>query len=206
MKYRGQTAQTPVTSHVQSPNGFYELCDTKDALSEVFRHVTFSIVTFLIAFCVYADATCAEAAEAKRTVGRVEKVWIKEAGVILDAKMDTGTLTSSLNARDMRVFTKDGNVRVQFVIKSPDGKELTIERLVVRFARFKKQGHDVERRPVVELGLCIGDVFRFTQVNLSDRERFTYPMLIGRRFLSGSVVVDTEKTYTAQPQCTGMPG
>lgn len=205
MKYRGQTAQTPVTSQVQRPNGFYELCDTKDALSEVFRHVTFSIVTLLIAFCVYADATCAEAAEAKRTVGRVEKVWIKEAGIILDAKMDTGTLTSSLDAHDMRVFTKDGNVWVRFVIKSPDGKEVTIERLVVRFARFKKQGHDVERRPVIELGICVGDVFRSTQVNLSNRERFTYPVLIGRRFLMGILVVDTEKIYTAPLQCATMP-
>jgi hypothetical protein len=149
-------------------------------------------------------ALAAEGAAEKITVGRAEKVWIKEAGIVLDAKMDTGTLTSSLDAHDMHVFTKNDKVWVRFVLKNTYGKSIALERLVVRFARFKKQNHDVERRPVVELGLCLNNIFRNTQVNLSNRERFTYPMLIGRRFLSGHVVVDTEKKYTSTPHCDGV--
>jgi hypothetical protein len=155
---------------------------------------------------VYAsDTLAAEGTEEKITVGRVEKVWIKEADIVLDAKMDTGTLTSSLDAQDIHVFTKDGKVWVRFVLKDAYGTSITLERTVIRFARFKKQNHDVDRRPVVELGLCLNDIFRNTQINLANRERFTYPMLIGRRFLSGHVVVDTERKYTGTPRCEGVP-
>ena len=149
-------------------------------------------------------ASAVEGVEAKTTIGRTEKVWIKEANAILEAKIDTGTLTSSLNARDVEVFTKKDKVWVRFVVDSPDGKPITIERSVVRFARFKKQNHDVDRRPVIELGLCISHVYRITEVNLTDRQRFTYPVLIGRRFLSGNVVVDTDKKDTSTPQCREM--
>ena len=146
----------------------------------------------------------AEGADEKTTVGQVEKVWIKEAGIVLDAKMDTGTLTSSLDAHDIQIFTKRSEVWVRFAIKNTDGNPVTIERLLVRFARFKKQNHDVDRRPVVELGLCISHVYRITEVNLTDRQRFTYPVLIGRRFLSGNVVVDADKKDTSTPQCREM--
>ncbi len=151
-----------------------------------------------------SDATAAEDIKAKTTIGRTEKVWIAEAGIVLDAKIDTGTLTASINARDIEVFTKNGKDWARFVIESPVGRPVTLERQVVRFARFKKQNHEVERRPIVKLGLCIGDVFRRTEVNLTDRERFTYPMLIGRSFLSGKFVVDTEKEFTHPPQCKEM--
>ena len=147
----------------------------------------------------------AEGADEKTTVGQVEKVWIKEAGIVLDAKMDTGTLTSSLDAHDIQIFTKRSEVWVRFAIKNTDGNPVTIERLLVRFARFKKQGDGVERRPVVELGLCTSDIYRLTQFNLSDRHQFTYPVLIGRHFLSGNVVVDADKKYTSPPHCNEMP-
>jgi hypothetical protein len=151
-----------------------------------------------------SDATAAEDIKAKTIIGRTEKVWIAEAGIVLDAKIDTGTLTASINARDIEVFTKSGKDWARFVIESSVGKPITLERQVVRFARFKKQNQEVERRPIVKLGLCLGDVYRRTEVNLTDRERFTYPVLIGRSFLSGKLVVDIDKEFTRPPQCTEM--
>lgn len=169
-----------------------------------------ALVSVLVALGMGMMATGAAGADedplfAKRTVGRVEKVWIKEADITLDAKMDTGTLTASLDARDVHVFTEDNKVWARFVLKNTHGESITLKRLVVRFARFKKQGHDVDRRPVIELGLCVGDVYRVTQVNLSERERFTYPMLIGRQFFSGHIIVDTEQKYVSPPRCDEMP-
>lgn len=151
-----------------------------------------------------SDALAAEDIEAKTIIGRTEKVWIAEADVVLEAKIDTGTLTASINAGDIQVFTKNGKDWARFVIESPTGKPIPLERQVVRFARFKKQNHEVERRPIVKLGFCIGDVYRRTEVNLTDRERFTYPVLIGRRFLSGKFVVDIDKEFSRQPQCKEM--
>ena len=146
-----------------------------------------------------------EGDETKMTIGRLENVWIREADIILKAKIDTGSMTSSLNVRDLEFFTKSGEVWARFVvIDKQDGKAVTLERMVMRFARFKKPGHEVDRRPIVILGLCIGDVFRRAEVNLANRERFLYPVLIGRRFLSGKALVDTEKKFTSPPRCAEM--
>lgn len=153
---------------------------------------------------VVSEVAAMEADETKTTIGRLENVWIREADIIFKAKIDTGTQTSSLNVRDLEIFAKGGEVWARFVIDAPDGTPVKLERQVLRFARFKKQGQEVDRRPIVILGLCIGDVFRRTEVNLTDRARFTYPLLIGRRFLSGAAVVDTEKKFTSPPQCAEM--
>jgi hypothetical protein len=161
-------------------------------------------VAWAICGVVPSDTAAAEGAGTKTTVGRLERVWIEEADVIFDAKIDTGTLTASLNVRNVDIFSKDREVWARFIIDDPDGKPIALERLVLRFARFKKQGHEVDRRPVVVLGLCVGDIYRRTEVNLTDRKRFSYPILIGRRFLSGKAVVDTEKTYTGPPRCKEM--
>jgi hypothetical protein len=51
------------------------------------------------------------------------------------------------------------------------------------------------------MGLCVGTVYRETQVNLIDRKNFNYQMLIGRRFMEGKVVVDPGRTFIAKPRC-----
>jgi hypothetical protein len=162
------------------------------------------IIAMAIGALFASEAVAAEADEMKTTIGRLEKVWIQDVGIVLDAKIDTGTLTSSLHVRDLAIFTKESAVWARFVIEHPNGEPIALERLVTRFARFKKQGQEVDRRPIVMLGLCIGDIFRRTEVNLTDRKRFTYPALIGRRFLSGNAIVDTEKKFTSPPRCAEM--
>ena len=51
------------------------------------------------------------------------------------------------------------------------------------------------------MGVCVGNVYRETQVNLVDRKNFNYQMLIGRRFTGNSVVVDPGRTFIAKPHC-----
>jgi len=169
------------------------------------RHGIFSLVVIFTPLMTGMIASAANSADKKATVGRVEKVWIKQAGIFLDAKMDTGTLTSSLDAHEIHVFKEGDADWVRFVLKNTDGKSITLKRLLVRTANFKKQGHGVESRPVIELGLCIADVYYLAEVNLSDRQRFTYPLLIGRSFLTGRIIVDTAKKYVNPPRCNEMP-
>lgn len=141
----------------------------------------------------------------KVTIGRLERVWIEKAGIVLKAKIDTGSQTSSLGARNIELFKKDGRNYVRFTIEDPSHKPSTLELPVARFARFKEEvGRTAPTRPVVVLGLCIGNIYRRTQVNLTDRGRFDYPLLIGRRFLFGYAVVDVAKMYTAPPHCKQM--
>ena len=141
----------------------------------------------------------------KTTIGWVEKAWIKEADIVLNARIGTGTRTSSLDADDIHVFTSGNNTSVRFVIERINGKPVKIERLLIRFAQFKKQGQGIERRPVVELGICINGVYQTTEVILLDRNQSKYPLLIGRKLLAENFIVDSEKRFSKPPHCIEMP-
>ncbi len=148
-------------------------------------------------------AAAAEKAKerAKATLGRLEYVAIREAGIVMAGKIDTGTQSSSLHATDIVLFRSGGQEMVRFTIADMDARPVTLERPLVRLAKFKDNGRNSPQRPVVTLGLCVGKLYRVTQVNLTDRGRFAYPLLLGRRFLFGHAVVDTAKKYTAEPAC-----
>ena len=143
--------------------------------------------------------------KAKVIIGRLETVHIKEARIALTGKVDTGTQSSSLHAHGITLFTRDGKDYVRFSIDADDGngtrQAVTLERPLVGLATFKDNARDAPVRPIVILGLCIGKLYRRTQVNLADRGHFEYPLLIGRRFLFGHAVVDTAKKFTAKPAC-----
>jgi len=54
----------------------------------------------------------------------------------------------------------------------------------------------------VEMELCIAGLYVAGEVNLSDRDQFNYPVLIGRNMLnSGNILVDSRETYTYRSRC-----
>jgi hypothetical protein len=56
--------------------------------------------------------------------GRYENIALPELGETLKAKMDTGAYTASLSAKDIELFTRDGEewVRFRLATKDADGK------------------------------------------------------------------------------------
>ncbi len=144
-------------------------------------------------------------AQNKDIAGRVEKVRIYPGNLVLHAKLDTGAKTSSLHAPRITKFLKSGEKWVRFSLKNHVGIEATIERKIVRQARIKQKNGDPEERTVILLGVCLGTLYREIEVNLVDREKFLYPILIGRSFMIGHVLVDPELKYTSEPACGGAP-
>ena len=144
-------------------------------------------------------------AQNKDIVGRIEKVRIYPEDLVLRAKLDTGARNSSLHAPNITRLEKNGEAWVRFSIKNHKGEEATLERKIVRKARIKQKNRDSEKRPVIMLGICLGRQYREVEVNLVDRAEFNYPMLIGRSFMAGHLVVDPELKYTAEPDCVGAP-
>lgn len=139
----------------------------------------------------------------KQIFGWVERVLVSSERISMKAKLDTGANTSSLHALNVERFKRGGKRMVRFEIEDPeDGRRIEFERPLVRSVRIKEQDNGgVSRRPVVELWICIGDIGRQVEVNLVDRSRFIYPMLIGRSALAGEVVVDPDDTFTQAPSC-----
>lgn len=150
---------------------------------------------------VVAAAIAAAGASERPVVGWVERVWLYPGKFEIHAKVDTGAKTSSLNAPNMKLFSRDGEDWVSFEVTNRRGLTRKFEEKVVRVSRIRRHGGRIQRRPVVMLGICIGTVYQVTQVNLIDRRNFNYQMLIGRRFMARNVVVDPGRTFIARPRC-----
>ncbi len=139
---------------------------------------------------------------AKRLLGWVERALVTDAGISVKAKLDSGARTSSLDARNIKRFKRNGEEMVRFDFVNPgDGRRVQMERPVVRNVRIREHGGGYQRRPVVEVWLCIGDVAREVEVTLANRRGFIYPLLVGRRALEGAIVIDPEETFTTPPTC-----
>jgi hypothetical protein len=138
----------------------------------------------------------------KHILGWVEPVLLTEAAVPMEAKLDTGAETSSLDTRDVRRFRRDGERMVRFVVDDPaTGLELTLERPLVRTVRIKRHDGDHQTRAVVRLSVCLGTLEKTVEFTLVDRGLFRYPVLLGRNFLAGDVLVDAEIDHVSRPLC-----
>jgi hypothetical protein len=140
--------------------------------------------------------------ETKSILGWIEQVRVSAAGLVLEAKLDTGADTSSLHARNIRGFRRKGVRMVRFEIENPETGELVeLERKRVRTVRIREHDGSYQRRPVVEMWVCLGPVKKRVEVNLVDRSQFNYPFLIGRSAMHGDILVDPDQSFTVEPEC-----
>jgi len=142
-------------------------------------------------------------AESRQTVGWVENVRLLPENLLIEAKLDTGADSSSLNVPQLTEFHREAERWVRFEVTNSEGKMAVFERKIIRKTKVKRHDGPGRERLVVEMGICLGKCFRTTEVNLVDRSRFDYQLLIGRRFLCGPLVVDPSMTFTVEPHCPG---
>ena len=154
---------------------------------------------FLTLFAV--SLSCAAGAD-KYIFGWVEMVQVKEVNLDLEAKLDTGATTSSIDARNIYRFRRGKKRFVRFELASGDdaGAQL-LERPLVRMVRIKQHDGQYQRRPVVALDICLGRVRRSVEFSLVDRRNFDQPVLLGRNALAGAALVDSDLAHTIPPSC-----
>ncbi|EZI27064.1 ATP-dependent zinc protease [Pseudomonas extremaustralis] len=143
--------------------------------------------------------------------GRYEYIQLPEIGETFKAKMDTGALTASLSARDIETFTRDGDEWVRFRLSGKDVSNKVYEHKVSRISKIKSRADEdeendetsVAKRPVIDLEMCLGNIKRTVEVNLTDRSSFNYPLLIGAKALREfGAAVNPARRYTAnKPDC-----
>ena len=142
-------------------------------------------IALLSGLLAIGPATATIAAD-KQTVGWTEIISIVPGNMKVKAKLDTGADHSSLNARKIDYFDRAGERWVRFRFRNFEDRYQVIEARTIRTAAIKRLGQEAVDRPVIRLGICIGNTFKQTEVNLTDRSGFDYQMLIGRSFLAGS--------------------
>ncbi|MDR3603278.1 MAG: ATP-dependent zinc protease [Desulfomonilaceae bacterium] len=140
-------------------------------------------------------------AQEKQTVGWIEKAHITPGDITLDAKLDTGADSCSVNALDIKEFERDGRTWVRFTIADKKGQKVTLEREMVGVKKVKRHGCPNQERYVVNLGICIGNYYSEIEVGLVDRRVLKYPLLIGRNFMAGRLIPDPSVEYTTKPAC-----
>jgi len=133
-------------------------------------------------------------------IGEVEKVTLLPWGVVLPARIDTGAGMSALDVRDLKLEGKT----VEFRLPEEYG-DLRIRLPLARWCSVKNPGIQRQRRPAVEMDLCLGHVQIRTLVTLANRSHMEFPLLIGRRALRGNpeanFIVDVSRSYILIPDC-----
>ena len=139
-----------------------------------------------------------EKPDAKMIIGEVENVRLVPPNVVLKARIDTGAKTTSIDARDITPFERDGKQWVRFVCMDGE-KEHTLERKVIKTVQIKRHGKAAQDRYVINMRIILGNVSQLIHVNLNDREAYTHPILIGRNFLRDYFLVDVAKKHQLKP-------
>ncbi|MCM0612044.1 ATP-dependent zinc protease [Marinobacter sediminum] len=154
-------------------------------------------------------------ARVPETLGFVEWVVMKDTGLRLKARLDTGAKTSSLHAVNVQEFNKNGQEWVSFQVPLGDHEDqpsegevdhdaviLEFERPIYRTVLIKRKGAPSQRRHVVKMEFCIAGTIHETQFSLTDRGNFSYPVLLGRRFMrDDDILIDSSDSFLAQREC-----
>ncbi|MBN1942383.1 MAG: ATP-dependent zinc protease [Phycisphaerae bacterium] len=134
-------------------------------------------------------------------IGQVEPIVVYPARIVLEARIDTGATTSSIDSYNDAVFERDGRRWVRFyLLDRKTKKKHKFERPVVRFVRIVEHGKKNTKRPVVTLTISMGKVVLKRQFTLANRHNFAYQMLVGRNVLNGQAAVDVSVSRTLRPE------
>jgi len=160
-------------------------------------HVRLSLLicSFILAFPGVIGAEKQSPAKELITLGMDEEVMLLPWGVRLPARVDTGAATTSLDARNLVV---KGNMAEFQLPEQYGGLQL---RLPVVGWRTVRSAEHSERRPIVQLDICLGPKQVRVRVNLNDRSRVKYPIILGRNVLRQGFVVDCLHSCLVSPSC-----
>ncbi len=154
------------------------------------------VLSCLLLFCLIGTQALAE--QNKLLIG--ETAWIEVGTVPFAylARIDTGARVTSIHAVNITITggsaVPDENVgkTVSFQTVNRDGKTEQLTAVIVKVSTVKNS-QGTEQRYEIELPLSWKHVKKNVQVNLRDRTKMTYKLLIGRNFLSQDFLVDVDK-------------
>ena len=155
-------------------------------------------VLLLLTGILATFSATAEHGNERIIAGWLEMIVLSPWQIKLKAKLDSGAKTSSIHAENIEHFERDGKTWIRFDLpKGSDKKSVqsTIEVPLLREVQIKRHKMPSVTRSVVEMSFCINGHQYTTQFTLADRGNFNYPVLLGRRFLSNNILVDSAETF-----------
>lgn len=130
-------------------------------------------------------------------LGEKEWIYIKPLNRSILARVDTGATSSSISAREIKTYKKDGKSFVDFKLAHKKWQSKTLTYPVTRWVEVVQSTSEEPStsRPVVQLEVKIGDHKTKTDFTLTDRTHLKYPVLLGRTFIDNTAVVDVSHKY-----------
>lgn len=141
----------------------------------------------------------------KIILGFIEKATLTEKNLTLSAKLDTGAKSASLNATKITEIEVNGKPYLHFIVPSKEG-DIEFQCEYVGRVKIKIRAGEAHttplnrhsiKRPVVLMQIKLGTQQRTIRVNLTNRKRFIYPLLLGREaIIAFNGVIDPSLKYT----------
>ena len=131
--------------------------------------------------------------QVKTIIGRTDIVDFPKLELFgIDIKVDSGAYTSSFHCHHMRV--ENGVLKCQFL----DPKHEKYHEKYFYFNEFiqknvKSSNGIIENRFIVETQILLFNEIYTIELSLTERISMTYPVLLGRKFLSKKFIIDTAK-------------
>ncbi|MBL4815724.1 MAG: ATP-dependent zinc protease [Shewanella sp.] len=134
----------------------------------------------------------------KKLIGPVAPIHIVETGLMFRTRIDTGAVENSLHALDLNVANgvddMDANIgkMLSFTTENEKGVSHRVQAMIVETSLIRNaQGSEI--RYMVELTVGEPGQEYKVKVNLRDRSKMSYKLLIGRNWLQGHYLVDVER-------------
>ena len=141
----------------------------------------------------------------KTTYGYIEKATFADNDLTLSAKLDTGAKSASLNASKITEITKNGKPYLSFIVPSKQG-DIPFQCEYIGKVHIKVRSGEAQldpllkrsmKRPVVLMRIRLDNKERMIRVNLTNRKRFIYPLLLGREaIIAFDGKIDPHLKYT----------
>lgn len=153
------------------------------------------LIPTLFLAALTTSVMCCAGPKKMHVIGATALLTETESGLTFKSRIDTGATTCSIHARDMKI-EGDGKMKVgnfvKFTTVNAKGESVKMRKKIVKITRIKgSEGSD--RRLKVWMTLKWKNFSKKVIVNLNNRKKMTYKLLIGRNFLRGDFLVDVSK-------------
>lgn len=130
----------------------------------------------------------------KKIIGTTDRIDFSDFGFEnVKCKIDTGAMTSSIHCHEVRRQRDDQGEYITFKVLDPSHPQFRNRSVKVRdFVERKIRnsfGHSEYRYVVRTRVTLFGKTF-ISEFSLADREKMKYPVLLGKRLLTGRFLVD----------------
>lgn len=135
----------------------------------------------------------------KKIIGREEWCAFKELNIpAINARVDSGAKTSSIQASEIETIKKDGEKWVRFVVyplEANSHNSIQCEAKLVGKRFIKSSSGVSEERYIIQSAVTIGEDTFDIELSLASRNTMKFRMLLGRQAMSGRYLINPGKTH-----------